>query len=123
MIKRVLMILLGACIGGAIVAWQTNEFPLEVLMGFVVGGLIILLVHSLMNKKKKYNTPEVDERIVSNVRTFFVYCLYGSLLVLFIGLIIFELLEYRAIPLEYIYIYLIIIVAVIGIGGQIIKRS
>ena len=123
MLKRVLMILLGSCIGVAIVAWRTGELALEVLLGFFTGGLIILLVNFILKKLKKDDTPQVDERIVSNVRNFLVYCLYGSVFVLLIGIVILELLDYKAIPLTYIYIYLAFVISVIGIGGQIVKRS
>ena len=123
MVKRVLMILLGACIGIAIIAWRTGELAVEVLLGFITGGLLILLINFFVKNSKKDETPDVDERIVSNVKDFLIYCLYGSLLVLLIGIVILELLDYQAIPLTYVYIYLAIVISIIGIGGQIVKRS
>ncbi|UAL50479.1 MULTISPECIES: hypothetical protein [Metabacillus] len=48
---RVFMIIMGACVGGLIVGVNKGEFPLGVLAGFIVGGLLILFVSYLRKQK------------------------------------------------------------------------
>lgn len=53
------MIIMGACAGGLIVGVIKREFPLGVLAGFIVGGLLILFV-SYLRKQKNNQSFQIE---------------------------------------------------------------
>lgn len=119
---RLLFIILGAFIGGVIVSIKDGDFSLEVFSGFIVGGGVILLLVLFSVYRKNDKTPDVDERVITNIKTFLNYSLLIALTLLSIMVFSFDLLDYESIPIIYLYIYLAIVCLIVGIGGYIIKK-
>lgn len=119
---RLLFIILGAFIGGVIVSIKDGDFPLEVFSGFIVGGGVILLLVLFSVYRKNDKTPDVDERVITNIKNFLNYSLLIALTLLSIMVFSFDLFDYESIPIIYLYIYLTIVCLIVGIGGYIIKK-
>ena len=84
-------IIVGTCIGGGLglylIGNETGEYRYELVLPIVVGtvgGFLVFLVISKINKKRNGNVPDIDERSVKLIQKYFVTALY---LILFGGAI------------------------------------
>ncbi|MUV37835.1 hypothetical protein JNUCC1_01641 [Lentibacillus sp. JNUCC-1] len=114
--------LIGTALGSFLVYLFQGEFPYEVMAGGLAAAIILTIIQLVKHKRKKDNLPEADERVIHNVFRFLAFASHITLAVLFIGLAVFTLLGYDAIPMLYLWILFFVYIWVAGIGGLVIKR-
>ena len=122
MLVRLSVIIVGALIGCFFVYFEKGSFPIEVILGFVIGGGILFIYVLFKNKKKKQKTPEIDERVVNNVKHFLIYAFIIAASILVILVLSFDVLGFKGVPLSYLYSFLFLLFLTLGLGSSLIKK-
>ena len=113
---------LGAVLGTYLIYIFQGKFYYEVLKGGLISTIILIVFEVIKRRLKKNKLPEMDERVARNVLRFLAYMSHIYLLILFIALGVFTLIEKESISILYLWIFFFSYIWIAGIGLFIIKK-
>lgn len=112
---------LGAAIG--IIIGQIGDFSVFAVLGGLSAALLVFVINLIYVRKKSDETPELDERIINNMRTFYFYAsnVFFALVFIVLGILLF--IDITSISTELIFFVLFGYFVISGIIALIISRK
>ncbi|TFE00557.1 hypothetical protein [Jeotgalibacillus salarius] len=92
------------------------------ILGALTAFIIIFVINLLYVRSKNDQTPEVDERIVHNMRKYYAIIANVFLGILFLALSALTYMGHEQISLLYLWIFVVSYMFVSGIGALIVSR-
>ena len=114
--------MIGAILGITLVYIFRGHFNISALLGAFAGTMILIMINIIKVSLKKNTLPEVDERTVKNISTFFLYSSHIFLLLLLIALTIITLMGGDSIQIIHLWIGIFAYLWISGIGALIVYR-
>lgn len=99
-----------------------GEFNLGSIIGAFTAAATIIIINAIYVYFKKDKTPEVDERVLSNIIKYTAYASQIIFLILMIILTVISFMGIESIPIMYLWIIVLINMFVIGIGNIIVSK-
>ena len=116
-----LCMMTGGIFGIYIAGVDPNEYVMPIISGGVL-GIVVVLILSKLNKKRKGNIPNVDERTLLLLKRYFLIVLYVVLLGSSAILLILYSMGVHTIDTGMLILYMGVLYIVICIGGFVTTR-
>ncbi|OYD07086.1 hypothetical protein [Paludifilum halophilum] len=118
-------VLLGMCVGILIMNSGSLGFDILSFLPYVIGALVggLIAAWFAQRKRRKAQTPEVDERIQQNLIKALLNTAIIFGILLWVSLMFSYALGYRSIPIVYLIVYLGIAFLSTSIVFEIVKRK
>jgi len=100
---------------------RDDAFAIEALLGVLPVSLILIVINIIQVKRKKDNTPEMDERIMKNILKFQTFASQIFIGFLFASLIIITYLNVESVPISILWTIILIYMCLYGIGTLVVK--
>lgn len=100
---------------------RDDAFAIEALLGVLPVSLILIVINIIQVKRKKDNTPEMDERTVKNILKFQTLAAQIFIGLLFVSLIIITFLNVESVSISILWIIILIYMCLYGIGTLVVK--
>ncbi|MBM7578036.1 hypothetical protein [Jeotgalibacillus terrae] len=92
------------------------------ILGAFTAFVIIFIINLVFVKSKKDQTPEVDERIMLNMRKYYAVIANVFIGILFIALSALTYLGYEQVSLMYLWMFVVAYMIVSGIGALVVSK-
>ena len=115
-------LMIGITIGATLIYLFQGFFPYEVVIGGFFGITLYALFHFIKTKSNKSNLVEVDERMIKNLMKMNLLGSHILIIIIYLGISLFTLLDYSSVPIIYLWILLFIYIWCVSITSIIIKR-
>lgn len=112
----------GGLIGMLLGTFFTKGVDWSAILGAFTGFAIIFLINLFYVRSKKDKTPEVDERIINNVRKYYAIIANVFLGILFLALAAVTYMGHAQISILYLWIFVIAYMLISGIGAIVVSR-
>ncbi|MDQ7862403.1 hypothetical protein RCO48_19570 [Peribacillus frigoritolerans] len=99
------------------------DFSTASILGVLPVTIVLIIINLIQVKRKKDETPELDERTVNNMFKFYIYSSHIFLGLLFISLAIITFMDIRNVSTSHLWIIILAYMCCSGIGALIVKRQ
>lgn len=100
-----------------------EAFSTALLVGVLPVSIILIVINIIQVKRKKDNTPDMDERTMENIRKFQNLTAQIFIGLLFLSLIVISFLNVESVPTSLLWIIILIYMCLYGIGTLIVKEK
>lgn len=100
---------------------DSNTFTTAPLIGVLPVSIILIGVNIVQVKRKKDNTPNMDERTIKNILKFQTFSAQIFIGLLFVSLIVITFLNVESVPTLLLWIIILLYMCLNGIGTLIVR--
>lgn len=101
---------------------QLINFDLSAWLGGATAATILVIINIILVTRKSDKTPEVDERIINNIKNYYFYIFLVFSGVALVGFTVLLFLEIETIAVTTLFIVFIGYFALSGIGAMIVSK-
>ncbi|MDZ5712765.1 hypothetical protein [Jeotgalibacillus haloalkalitolerans] len=113
----------GGLVGMIVGTLIFNGADFSAILGALTAFIIIFIVNVIYVRSKKDQTPEVDERIIHNMRKYYAVIANVFLCILFVALSALTFLDYEQISISYLWMFVIAYMLISGVGAIVVSKK